>query len=323
MSDITRLPWPFKPYESDFRYAVNVEHAKIPVTTPVGEWGSRIFDIDGTYLDKIDRRRRILAGDPQRLTVLPHMEPACWDYLLFAMRELAVTYPDTMHLAEDGDDLHWRNDLLGIDDEFRFGDAASLGGRHPLAYIGCQVPSDILLVTERDDGHLYFDAGLVTFPGAWSVTFDVGMSMHEIHGPVPEFTGRGVTDRLEQFMKSLTPDLIYRRINWTFSDSGSQRLDTSLETSPDWGWDLAQMIHDKDWGRLRLRLELEHFIRLPLTDAIVFDIRTYMAPLTEIAAVPEWRDQLVQIVTSVPENIARYKGFAAYREEAMAWLAAQ
>ncbi|NKX52885.1 DUF3445 domain-containing protein, partial [Arthrobacter deserti] len=67
----------------------------------------------------------------------------------------------------------------------------------------------------------------------------------------------------------------------------------------------------------------EHFIRLPLTDAIVFDIRTYMAPLTEIAAVPEWRDQLVQIVTSVPENIARYKGFAAYREEAMAWLAAQ
>ena len=66
--------------------------------------------------------------------------------------------------------------------------------------------------------------------------------------------------------------------------------------------------------------QLEHLIRLPTTGATVFNIRTYMAPLAEIAAYPQWAYQLADIVEELPREIAQYKGIDEYRMEAMAWL---
>lgn len=188
-----------------------------------------------------------------------------------------------------------------------------------------QLPDDVLLVTERD-GHLWFDAALVTSSADWSVKFDIGMSLHEIHRPVPGLTPDGITDRAEQFMRRLTSDQAYRRVNWTFSAVGSRRRDTSLESMPEWMDDMPRLIADGgDWGgRIQLRIELEHLIRLPVTGgAIVFNIRTYMAPLSEVARIPEWAAQLADIVEELPDEIARYKGIDSYRMAAMAWLRSQ
>ncbi|RIK12880.1 MAG: DUF3445 domain-containing protein, partial [Acidobacteria bacterium] len=112
----------------------------------------------------------------------------------------------------------------------------------------------------------------------------------------------------------------YRRVNWTFSAVGSRRRDTSLETMPDWMDDMPRLVADRDWGRIQLRIELEHLIRLPMTGTLVFNIRTYMAPLEEIAQVPVWAEQLADIVEELPGEIAAYKGIDSYRRPAMAWL---
>jgi hypothetical protein len=45
-----------------------------------------------------------------------------------------------------------------------------------------------------------------------------------------------------------------------------------------------------------------------------------MASFEEIRAIPEWRDQLAQILVSTPEDIAVYKGISEYRAAAAAWL---
>ncbi len=76
--------------------------------------------------------------------------------------------------------------------------------------------------------------------------------------------------------------------------------DTSLETMPQWMHDLPRLIDDKDWGRIQLRIELEHLIRRPMTGALVFNIRSYMAPLAEFATIPEWAGQLADIVEELP-----------------------
>ncbi|CCW11963.1 hypothetical protein EBESD8_25070 [Rhodococcus aetherivorans] len=233
-------------------------------------------------------------------------------------RDMAASFPDVMHLDVENGGYRWRNDLLGIDQWFVPGDSGTLP-EHPLVFIGCQLPDDVLLVTERD-GHLWFDAALVTSSADWSVKFDIGMSLHEIHRPVPGLTPNGVTDRAEQFMRRLTTERPYRRVNWTFSAVGSRRRDTSLETMPEWMDDMPQLIAERDWGRIQLRIELEHLIRLPMTGALVFNIRTYMAPLEEIAQVPAWAEQLADIVEELPAEIAAYKGIDSYRMPAMAWL---
>lgn len=322
-SDLSCLPWPFPEGDKNFRYGVNVEPAPRRTVTAAGVWGEHIVDLGKShaeYAEMMALRRAILTADPARVQVLPHMTPACWDLMLYYMREMAHSFPDVMHLDVDGSGHRWRNDVLGIDQRFVLGDVTTLP-EHPLVFIGCQLPDDVLLVTERD-GHLWFDAALVTSSADWSVKFDIGMSLHEIHRPVPGLTSDGVTDRAEQFMRRLTSDQVYRRVNWTFSAVGSRRRDTSLETMPEWMDDMPRLIADEDWGRIQLRIELEHLIRLPMTGAIVFNIRTYMAPLSEVARIPEWAEQLADIVEELPTEIAQYKGIDSYRMPAMAWLRA-
>jgi dimethylamine monooxygenase subunit A len=320
VSDLSRLPWPFAPGETAFRYAVNVEPARRRVETPAGHWGEHVIDLGDDYLEQMSLRRELLARDPGRRQVLPHMEPACWDMLVFLLRELVTARPDAMHLSSEGRAFHWRNDLLGIEQAFVLGDATTLP-TDPLTWIGCQVPDDVLMVSDRG-GRLWFDAALVTWAAAWSVKFDVGMHLDEIHGPVPRLNEQGVTSRATQFMRSLTSDVVYRRVNWTFSAHGSPRRDISLETKPDWDADIPRLIRDGDWSRLHLRIELEHLTRLPLTGTLTFNIRTYMAPLGEIALIPEWRDQLAAVLAELPEDIAGYKGIAPYRHDVVDYLTA-
>lgn len=314
-----RLPWPFPDDLSAFRYSVNVEPGRSPHRTAAGQWGAHIVDLGGEEYGAImAERRRILDADPQRLKMMPGMMPAAWDLLLYYLRDLSLSYPAIMSLEEDGDRFHWRNRALGTDQTFVLGDLDSLP-YDPMTFLGREIPDDLLLVKERD-GKLHFDAGLVTFAAAWSVSFDVGMSMYEIHSPVPRMNRERITARAEQFLSHLPADQVYRRVNWTLSASGSRKLDVSLEELPEWGTDIPELVRDKDWGRLQLRIEVEHFIRLPMTGAVTFNIRTHMSSLEEIKRIPAWRDQLATVVLELPEDLAAYKGFLDYRQDAMAWL---
>ncbi|QSE92608.1 DUF3445 domain-containing protein [Rhodococcus pseudokoreensis] len=319
-SDLNCLPWPFPAGEDTFRYAVNVEPAPRYTPTPAGGWGRHVVDLGLEYASMMQLKREILAKDPGRVQILPHMMPACWDVMLFLMRQMADSYPDTMQLTRDTNRYHWRNTLLDIDQHFEMGELSTLP-EDPLTFIGCQVPDDILLLTERHD-QLWFDAAFVTFAADWSVKFDVGMNFNEIHRPVPGLTNGGITGRAQQFMRRLTTDRIYRRVNWTFAAVGSPQRDTSLETRPEWEHDFPALTTAGDYGRVQLRIELEHLIRLPLTGALVFNIHTYLTPLSDIVTIPEWSEQLATIISELPADIAAYKGIDSYRHEAARWLRA-
>lgn len=316
---IHTFPFPFA--ADTYRYSTNVEPAGSTVATPVGRWGERVVDIDSEYEHELAERAAILANDPTRSAVLPHMRPACWDAMLTLMRELASGYPDSMSLRRQGIGWRWRNDKLGIEQDFIFGDDATLPAE-PLAYIAGQVQEDIVLLDQRD-GDLFGDAGVVTFAADWSFGFDVGMTFLEIHGPVPRLRATGVITRAREFLMRLQPGETYRRTNWTLTIG--RRLDVSTELYHEWGPDRT-MIHgvsDEAFGRLvHLRVEVQHLIRLPESASICFLIRTYMLPLADIAAVEAWRVRTAAVLAELPEDIADYKGIIGYRDRAVQWLQA-
>ncbi len=305
---LSNLPWPFPENDTTFEYAVNVEPARVPCVTHGGEWGRHLVDLGGAeYPTIMAERRRILDADPHRVKIMPGMELACWDLLLYYLRDLDLSYPQIMHLTDEpGGQFHWRNTILGTDQRFSFGDWNTLP-HGPLDFLAREIPDDLLLVIERD-GRLYFDAGAVTFAAAWSVSFDVGMDMYEIHTPVPHLIRTGVVNRAEQFLRQLRADEAYRRVNWTLSTSDSHKLDVSLEELPEWGRDIPRMVRERDYGRARLRIELEHFVRLPMTGAVTFNIRTFMASLRDVRRIPAWSTQLATVIDTLDEQIAAYKG---------------
>ncbi len=313
--------FPF-PYSGDaYRYSTNIEPAGTTVSTRVGQWGQQVIHIDSEYHHELAERQRILAADPTRHAALPHMRVACWDTMLALMTELATSYPETMTLTRDGDVWHWRNALLGIEQDFVLGDESSLPCE-PLAYIAGQVQDDIVLLDQRD-GDLFADAGVVTFAAGWSFGFDVGMTFLEIHGPVPRLRESGVITRAREFLMRLQPNQIYRRTNWSMTIG--RTLDVSTEAIPEWLTDKAELdaVDDDAFGRLvHLRVEVQHLIRLAESGAICFLIRSYMLPIADIATVDEWRERMATVLAELPEDMADYKGISPYRDRTVSWLRA-
>jgi len=321
---MARLPWPFPDGQESFRYSVNVDQARVPRPTLAGEWGRHVCDPGGAEYPLIMAERRAsLDADPSRVKVLPGMELACWDLLLYYLRDLALSYPEVMRLEEgvggDPDCFRWRNDVLGTDQTFVLGDDATLPCG-ALEFLAREVPDDLLLVRERD-GRLHFDAGAVTFAAAWAVSFDVGMDMYEIHGVVPRMNGSGMTARAEEFLKRVPADQVFRRVNWNISASPTRKYDISLEALPEWAGDMAAAVEAGDAiESCQFRIELEHFIRLPMTGAVTFNIRTFMVSLAEITGYPAYAAQLATILEELPDDLATYKGFKDLIPDMVAYL---
>lgn len=319
---LASFPFPFS--ADEYRYSTNLAPAGTAVVTATGRWGDRMVDVDAAYEDELAERASILAADPSRHAVLPHMRPACWDAMLTLMREMAATHPDTMSLDGDGDGITWcwRNNRAGVLQHFVFGDESSLP-TEPLAFIAAQLQEDVVLLDQRN-GDLFADAGVVTFAAAWSFGFDVGMEFLEIHGPVPRLRDSGVITRARDFILGMQAGAAYRRTNW--SVAVGHRLDQSLECYPEWSQDrdLARTADDDAFGRLiHLRVEVQHLIRLPQSGAICFLIRTYLLPLADLVTVEPWRRQTAAVLAELPEDLAEYKGFAPYRGRVVEWLRAR
>lgn len=318
---IETFPFPF--IADTYRYSTNVEPAHVPVRTPAGRWGGAVLMVDSEYETELAERERILAADPGRLAMLPHMLAAAWDALLTCLTELATAYPHIMSLTRGaGEQWTWRNARLGLTQCFRYGAADSLPGG-PLAFLGSQVQEDIVLLDQREET-LFFDAGVVTFAADWSFGFDVGMTFLEIHGPVPRLRESGVITRAHEFLKRLQPGEMYRRTNWTMTVG--RRLDLATELYHEWGQDrlVVQGVDDETFGRLvHLRVEVQHLIRLPESNAIMFLIRTYLLPLAEVARIEPWRLRTASVLADLPPDMASYKGIVKYHHRAAEWLLAQ
>lgn len=317
---IQAFPFPFT--DDSYRYSTNVEPARTPVSTATGGWGHPVLTVDSEYRHELDERSRILAVDPGRLVVLPHMVPASWDAMLTGLRELAAAYPGSMSLVRtDGERWRWRNEILDLETTFDYGDDRTLP-MGPLGFLGSQVQEDIVLLDQREDT-LFCDAGIVTFAADWSFGFDVGMSFLEIHGPVPRVRQTGVITRAHDFLKRLQPGEMYRRTNWSMTIG--RRLDVSTERYPEWGPDrlMVQSVDDRAFGELaHLRVEVQHLIRLPESNAIMFLIRTHLLPLADLATVEPWRLRTAQVLAELPPDMASYKGIVKYQHRAADWLLA-
>jgi dimethylamine monooxygenase subunit A len=91
---LANIPWPFPDDLTAFRYSVNVDQARVPRPTLAGEWGRHLVDLGGAeYPQLMAERRRILDADPGRVQLRPGAELACWDLLLYYLRDLSATTP--------------------------------------------------------------------------------------------------------------------------------------------------------------------------------------------------------------------------------------
>lgn len=312
LTAIRRFPFPFD--RDAYMYSVNIEPHEAGQTGSVFE---HPFDIDEHYVAEMIDRAKVLAEDPLRCQSLPHMTLAGWDLLELIMESNALAYPQWFSLAKNGNQWHWVNRPLGIDQSFRFMDESSLP-YGPMEYITRQTQGDFSLQDERD-GNLWMDAGMITTQADWSLDFDVGMNFMEWHAPVPLAHEKQIFDRALKFLLQLQHGSPVRRFNWTMTVN--PLLDTSPETYPKWGPTKTSITPENLGHKQHLRVELQALFRLPRSNAVAFSIRAYLAKFDELVTVPKWGRRLHRVVRDLHPDLAAYKGFLRNRDAMVDWLA--
>jgi dimethylamine monooxygenase subunit A len=330
--------FPFPLTAGTYHYTANLQPGGQRQETEAGSWGETITRVGPDYRDIVAERARILRADPGRLINDPALPAAEWDTLRFLMRHLAAEYPADFRYSEPGGSAtgrsatgrsatgrsatgrsatgrqaRWENRPLGITADFTPGDPDTLPCG-PLEFIGRQVAEDLVLLDERE-GHLYADAGLVTFASGWSFPFVAGSSFQEIHGPVPRANADGVFARAEAFLLRLPPGAVYRRLNWGVHPLRVR--DHSMDAAAAWMPAVAAFLATataQDIARdVHLRVELQHLIRLETSGAVLFLIDTRFASLADLAGVPAWSARLQAVLAALPDDVADYKDLRELR----------
>lgn len=190
--------------------------------------------------------------------------------------------------------------------------SAALGQSIPLdtgppLLAAARVVADDLCLMEHRDGAWRLTALSLCAGSFFTASEVVGRSLAELHRPVPGFQERLLT-RVTRIFDSLRDGLVLERRNW------------SVVSSPD--------LHAPDPGPMRaaipsidpanaasalyVRVERQTVRRLPQTGGVVFTIRVWIDPLTEIAADPDRLSRFAQAWTTAHPDFRAYKKLELY-----------
>lgn len=167
----------------------------------------------------------------------------------------------------------------------------------------------------------FFLAGAILLPGFWRLEDKFGMPLSEIHtsGDVPQFR-----EKLERgmmgFFRRLKCEDLYVRNNYFIQVDDDLAWSWSIgsEDSPAISWNTAEK--NRAVEHHHYRSERQTLRRLPKTGAVVFTIRTYFHPITEIAQEDYVPGRLASAIRSWGPDVQRYKGAEKYSEVLLEYL---
>ncbi|KAK9830711.1 hypothetical protein WJX74_003697 [Apatococcus lobatus] len=193
---------------------------------------------------------------------------------------------------------------------------------NPLEVCSQLVQEDLCLMA-KVDGKLRFVAGVVAFINSWTLAEKLGTDMDRIHAPVPQYAS-DISRPTSSFMDRLTVGRPFWRVNWGMSDNPDlfKPEDEALRLKPDdeRQWHQGPVTVENAGERLIIRSERETLTRLPKTQAILFTIRTYRRPLSDLAAHPEQALKLAAAIRALPPDVRDYKGLKAVGKAALGYL---
>lgn len=247
---------------------------------------------------------------------IPGTEHTQWEVLELLLQNMVAHYPHYFTLIQQGKRWHWHNRLLNEETQFVLGKQETLP-LPPLDWVGRQVQEDLLILQHTGDGSMPLVAGQLCFPNAWCLDDKMQQSFLAIHQSVPFFAealGRS-SSLLLQRLKVERP---VWRVNWSI------KATSRLNHIPRFHQEELQSAHEitvENAGeRCFLRIERQGLARLPVTQAILFTIHTYQAPLAQVVQSSDRARRLYSIIQTLPEELRRYKAITPFADALSGYL---
>lgn len=279
------------------------------------EW----IELDNHYMRFHDDKKRRIE---ERGSKCSHTDPdpKVWDAAVELLEELCE------YLSERYPSMFIKTDV-GVDnvvtnESFHVKELTMNGNKEdPMQLSARLIQDDLAIMFEKEDGQYYLLAGSILLAGFWRLEDKFGMPLSQIHtsGDVP-----GFKEKLEKGMVNLfrriKPESPVLRNNYFMQVDDELPWSSSIgsEDADGIGWFTAEK--NRAIQHHYFRSERQSLRRLPRSGGVVFTIRTYFHPITEIAEEPYVPGRLASAVRSWGDDVAKYKGKERYQDVLLDYL---
>ena len=246
----------------------------------------------------------------------PVAYPAALELLDEFMHYLPARYPTLYRRTPEGLENLWSGEKFNLIERPLRED--------PMAIAARLVQDDLALMIEGEDGRYYLKGGAVLLAGFWRLSDKLGMPLEEIHtsGSVPQYNEK-LHKGMANFFRRLKADQLYCRNNYFIQVDDDLAWSWSIgdENSDEVSWSTAEK--DRAVEHHWFRSERQSLRRLPKSRAVLFTIRTYFHPVTELAQEDFVPGRLASAVRSWGDDVSEYKGKEKYGRVLLEYLDAE
>ncbi|KAE8335978.1 hypothetical protein BDV24DRAFT_142706 [Aspergillus arachidicola] len=277
------LPRPYRPFRWGY-------HQTMSLTKLETDWW---IELENTYIQRIAQRKDLYAkhGDAV-LGWLSGSELACKELMEMVLQFICARYPQYFSLV---DRRILQNRILGVEQDIR--------SKHPLEILLDNVPEDFgVMLRDETTGNYFLRAGVICSALGWNVGTKIGLQLHQIHGPVPDYREK-MQFSMDRFFTKMPADKPIQRGSWglevgqpLYMPKGDPH--EKLRLSQDPNLQLEDCYLRVDWQTLR---------RLPLSGAIVFNFKALFTPVTELRDEPGVPALVTKVLKEGNKNILEYK----------------
>ncbi|KZM22277.1 oxidoreductase [Ascochyta rabiei] len=278
------LPRPYRPFRWPY-------HQTMSLAKMESDWW---LELENTYEQRIKQRSRLLAkhGDAV-LQTLPGSELACKELMEMILQFLCARYPHYFSLNISKTVL--LNTILNTETDLK--------QTPPLHVILQNVPEDFaVMLRDETTGCYKFRAGVICSALGWDVGTKIGLQLHEIHAPVPDYKEK-LQFSMDRYFAKKPTDKPIQRGSWGLE------VDQPLFMPPgdSHGDYRGYQMPDLELSRCHLRVDWQTLRRLPLSGAIVFNFKALFTSLKELRDEPFVPGLLLKVLNDGGRNLMQYK----------------
>ncbi|KAJ7756863.1 hypothetical protein DFH07DRAFT_958998 [Mycena maculata] len=255
------------------------------------------IELEGTYRKRIHQRMSLYAEHGKKIVDWqPGSEGACRELMEMVIQFVCARYPRQFEMDRSG---VFHNKILDISSDTKT--------TPPLLVLLQHIPEDFLITLEDKKSGLYaFRAGVSCSSIGWNVSTKIGLNLHEIHEPVPDYKEK-MEFSMDRFFSKMPADKPIQRGSWgievgqpLFLQEDDPEFKLSRETRAPPDLDISDIHLRVDWQTLR---------RLPRSRAIVFNFKALFTPIQEFRNEPYIPKLLLKILRDGKPSFISYKAF--------------
>ncbi|KAH8727814.1 hypothetical protein GQ44DRAFT_610523 [Phaeosphaeriaceae sp. PMI808] len=299
-------PLPYRPFRHGPKYNITMGLR----TMHWDEW----IELDNQFLNFHSlKAERILERGAKCNKTAPEAFDSAMEVLEEFCEYLPQRYPSLFHKTAMGMDNVITGESFNVVERPLKEDPMQMAAR--------MVQDDLAIMLEKEDGEYYLLAGSILLAGFWRLEDKFGMPLSEIHtsGDVPGFKNK-LEKGMKNFFRRIQPQTAVLRNNYFIQVDDKLAWSESIgpEDGERIGWSSAEK--NKAISHHRFRSERQSLRRLPRTGGVVFTIRTYFHPVTEICEEPYVPGRLASAIRSWGDDVSKYKGRENYQDVLLEYL---